>query len=453
MLMRSILLFLLLQRTTTVLRSTLFLHPLSDLLCSSAFQLCAVWEVVHGGQTPFRHCSHSTNIMQLVLAKERPAWQANAPTELITLAEQCWAADPADRPSISTVCEQLLQMQLAMQLQQIDMQGWPSGPWIPPAADDDDDDGRASVVQQAGSSAAGGNSRRGSGSSSTSTGVASFYDVAAAAVAQAAAAEAAGDSDSNSGTAAAAAPGRLPVRKSVSFTHASPAASAAGGLQAIPEAVTPRATFQRSTGSSAAAAAAAAATALPSLRLPLSAGAVLQSCNGSYQTLDQVLQAGLNPANSMGSSQAASAAAAANPARPGTKQNMVRRHSVAHVDFSASSCMKREQSSALQALRGSDAGGDATAAAAGSTGADVSEMQAFENMLVTGRKAFARGVDCSALDVLGSQDAAGKQSGSAWPAQQQQQQWRLSGSGAGDDGAQRAVSAGDAIGPMVGYWD
>jgi hypothetical protein len=76
-------------------------------------------------------------------------------------------------------------------------------------------------------------------------------------------------------------------------------------------------------------------------------------------------------------------------------------------------------------------------------------MQAFENMLITGRKAVARGVDCSALDVVGSQEEV-RQSGSAWP-MQQQQQWRLSGSGV--DATPAAVSAGNTLGPMVGYWD
>jgi hypothetical protein len=77
-------------------------------------------------------------------------------------------------------------------------------------------------------------------------------------------------------------------------------------------------------------------------------------------------------------------------------------------------------------------------------------MQAFENMLLTRRKAVARGVDCSALDVVGSQEEV-RQSGSAWPMQQQQQLWRLSGSGV--DAAPAAVSAGNTLSPMMGYWD
>uniref|UniRef100_A0A383VCB8 Protein kinase domain-containing protein n=1 Tax=Tetradesmus obliquus TaxID=3088 RepID=A0A383VCB8_TETOB len=430
-----------------------------------------IWEVVHGGTTPFRNCSHSMEVMQLVLAKQRPPWQPGSPPELIVLAEQCWAAEPAERPCISAVAEQLLQMQLALQLaalQHIDMQqSWPSGPWLQPtAAAASASAPLPGVLQPGGSSRS--SSRRGSGASSGSTGAASFYGVAKAAAAAAAAAEAADNSSAaaaaaaaQAATSAAAAAGavRQPVRKSVSFNNASPAAAALRGLQAIPEAVTPRANWARP-----------AAAALPAaMRLPLSAGAVLQTCNGGsaggggYRTLDQVLAAGLNPSTGLGSSAAGSGADAglAGPGRVqggGFKQAAaVRRHSVPPVDHSSNSGSHQQRLQALQALRSNAA--DAAAAAV-STGADVSEMQAFDNVLVTGRKAFARGVDCSALDdVMGSQDAgklSGKQSGSVWPVQQQQQQqqqqqWRLSGSGI--DLAPNALSAGDALGPMVGYWD
>jgi hypothetical protein len=124
---------------------------------------------------------------------------------------------------------------------------------------------------------------------------------------------------------------------------------------------------------------------------------------------------------------------------------MVRRHSVAHVDVSGNT-LQWEVGNVLQACRSSERA-DVSCVAGASTGADVSAMQAFENMLVTGRKAVARGVDCSALDLVGSQEEV-RQSGSAW---QQQQQWWVSGSGV--DAASAAVSTGNTLGPMVGYWD
>jgi hypothetical protein len=157
----------------------------------------------------------------------------------------------------------------------------------------------------------------------------------------------------------------------------------------------------------------------------------------------------------MGSSAAAGAADSVRGSSG--KINPVRRHSVAHVDYSGSSAAHRERYNTLQqAVRSSDvtSGGDGGCVAGASTGADVGKMQAFENVLVTGRKAFARGVDCSALDVLGSQDAGNKHSGSAWPVQQQQQQpWRLSASGAADVAQKAVPSACNTLGPMVGYWD
>ncbi|KAF6262855.1 kinase-like domain-containing protein [Scenedesmus sp. NREL 46B-D3] len=353
-----------------------------------------IWEVLHGGRTPFKHCRHSTEVMQLVLQGQRPAWQPGCSTQLIALAEQCWAADPAARPCISSVCEQLLQLQLEAQLQHIDVAGWPSAalPAPPAAAAGGDFAEQASAawaLPGAWQLQQGSSSSRGSGSSTGSAGSASLYGVAAAAVA--AAAEAAAHGSNEPPAAAAAAAGVSAGRKPVC--------------------------------------------------------AVLQSCGESFMTLDQVLQAGLNPGKSSGS-QAGGGAVSFNS----SMVSLARRHSVALVDPYGAP-VQQDRAYAVQARCIGSGRGDGGCGAGGSAAADVGGMHVFDSLLATGRKAVARGVDCSALDVPRSHEDV-RQSGSASAVQQQQQQqqqWRLSSSGG--NAAAAAVSAGDALGPTVGYWD
>jgi hypothetical protein len=71
-------------------------------LCEWTFAL-AVWELYNQGQAAFDKLHYGQFFETVVLRKVRPYVPAGMPADYALLMCQCWAADPAERPSVSVL--------------------------------------------------------------------------------------------------------------------------------------------------------------------------------------------------------------------------------------------------------------------------------------------------------------------------------------------------------------
>jgi serine/threonine protein kinase len=61
-----------------------------------------VWEIVTR-QLPFQNYRFNYQVLDAVTRGERPALPSSCPSELATLIQGCWRADPCERPSFAEI--------------------------------------------------------------------------------------------------------------------------------------------------------------------------------------------------------------------------------------------------------------------------------------------------------------------------------------------------------------
>lgn len=140
------------EDTSTRTRASALLHHTShptQLTCCTRTHPPppAVWELYSQGQPAFDKLHYGQFFETVVLRKVRPCVPAGMPPDYELLMRQCWAADPADRPSVC-VLRQCLHLMVQDRHHRVQAAAVALGAAAAPAASDAGSSGIAAGTQQ-----------------------------------------------------------------------------------------------------------------------------------------------------------------------------------------------------------------------------------------------------------------------------------------------------------------